>query len=207
MRIPALVMAGGKGKRMDLEIEKPLLQFLNKPLIDWVIDAVRSAKNISEFYVVTSPNTPKTEEKCKKEGLRIIRTDGSGYHDDLKQALMEGSFQGPVLIMPCDVPALTGKVLDQIVCTFEKDRKDALAVFVPIDKREKFGLSISSIDEFQGVPYAVSGVNVINAKKVISDGKIETSAIVTNDVELLLNINTLNDLEIAQKIMRELGKK
>ena len=56
MRIPALVLAGGKGKRMGLAIEKPLLPFLGKPLIDWVVEAVKSAKKVSEFYIVTSEN-------------------------------------------------------------------------------------------------------------------------------------------------------
>ena len=201
-------MAGGKGKRMDLMVEKPLLQFLGKPLIDWVLNAVKSAKEVSDFYVVTSLDTPKTEKKCIEEGLRIIRTDGKGYHDDLKQAILRGGILGPVLIMPSDVPALTGEALDNIISAYEKNGKDALAVFVPIQKREELGLSISSIDEFHGVPYAVSGVNILNSKRILFEGKIETGAIVTNEIELLLNINTLKDLEIAEKIMqRESSKK
>jgi adenosylcobinamide-phosphate guanylyltransferase len=201
-------MAGGRGKRMDLAIEKPLLQFLGKPLIDWVVNAVKTANKVSYFYVVTSPNTPKTEEKCVKEGLKIVRTDGKGYHDDLKQAILKGGFQGPVLIMPSDVPALTGQALDRIVLAHEKDGRDAFTVFVPIEKRQELGLSVSSIDEFGGVLYAVSGVNIIDSRGIGFEGKIATGAIVTDEVELLLNINTLKDLEIAERIMlKELGKK
>jgi adenosylcobinamide-phosphate guanylyltransferase len=193
---------------MDLTIEKPLLEFLDKPLIDWVLSATKAAKKISKVYVVTSPNTPMTTEKCAREGWRIIKTDGKGYHDDLKQAVAEGGFRGPVLIMPSDVPALTGEALDKIIAAHEKNRKDALAVFVPIQKREELGLSISSTDEFQGVEYAVSGVNIIESRRILSEGKIETEAIVTDEVELLLNINTLKDLEIAEKILHQkIGKK
>jgi GTP:adenosylcobinamide-phosphate guanylyltransferase len=50
MKVPALIMAGGKGKRMGLPVEKPLLPFLDKPLIDWVVEAVESAEKVSEFY-------------------------------------------------------------------------------------------------------------------------------------------------------------
>jgi adenosylcobinamide-phosphate guanylyltransferase len=196
-------MAGGKGKRMALTIEKPLLEFLDKPLIDWVLSAAKAAKKILKVYVVTSPNTPMTMEKCAREGWRILKTDGKGYHDDLKQAVVEGGFRGPVLIMPSDVPALTGEALDKIITAHEKNRKDALAVFVPIQKREELGLSISSTDEFQGVEYAVSGVNIIESRRILSEVKIETEAIVTDEVELLLNINTLKDLKIAEKIMQQ----
>jgi adenosylcobinamide-phosphate guanylyltransferase len=203
LKIPALIMAGGKGTRMGLPVEKPLAPFLGKPLINWVVNAVKSAKNISGMYIVTSPNVPETERKCAKEGLRILKTDGKSYHDDLKQAMLKGGFQGPVLIMPSDVPALTGDVLDRIVAAYEKNGKDALAVFVPIEKRQELGLSISSTDEYKGVWYAVSGVNIINAKRILFEGKIETGAIVTDEVEVLLNVNTLEDLQIAERIMRE----
>ena len=59
MMIPALIMAGGKGSRMGLPTEKPLLPFLGKPLIDWVADAILTAKKVTEFYVITSANTPR----------------------------------------------------------------------------------------------------------------------------------------------------
>ena len=51
--------------------------------------------------------------------------------------------------------------------------------------------------------YAVSGVNIVNGSKIQGDGKIETGALITEEVEVLLNINTLKDLEIAEKIMRK----
>ena len=46
---------------------------------------------------------------------------------------------------------------------------------------------------------AVSGVNVINGAKIQGEGKIETSAIIAEETEVLLNINTTKDLEIAEK--------
>ena len=53
-----------------------------------------------------------------------------------------------------------------MVGEFEVCGKDFLAVFVPIKKGKDLGLSISSTDEYKGVWYAVSGVNVINGAKV-----------------------------------------
>ncbi|GAG23692.1 unnamed protein product, partial [marine sediment metagenome] len=97
MRIPALIMAGGKGTRIGKAIEKPLLLFLGKPLIDWVVGAVKSAEKVSEFYVVTSGNAVETERKCLKNGLKVIRTNGKSYHDDLKQAILETQLPGPIL--------------------------------------------------------------------------------------------------------------
>ena len=206
MMVPVLIMAGGKGSRMGLSTEKPLLPFLGKPLINWVTEAIMDTKKVSEFYVVTSSNTPETEKHCLRKGWKVLHTDAKGYHNDLKQAVSMANLVGPVLTMPSDVPAITGKVLDKIVDTFEVCGKDFLAVFVPIKARQDLGLSISSTDEYKGVWYAVSGVNIIDGTKIPGEGKIETSAIITDETEVLLNINTIKDLEIAEKILKKTKK-
>ena len=206
MKVPALIMAGGKGKRMGLPVEKPLLPFVGKSLLDWVAEAVASAEKVSEFYVVTSENTPETEKRCKSKGWKFLRTDAKGYHSDLKQAVRDAGLAGAVLTIPADLPAVTGRFLDKVIGEFEVCGKDFLAVFVPIEKREELGLSVSSTDEYKGVWHAVSGVNIVNGGKIQEEGKIETSAIITEETEVLLNINTLKDLEISEKIMREQGK-
>jgi adenosylcobinamide-phosphate guanylyltransferase len=206
MKVPTLIMAGGKGSRMGLPTEKPLLPFLGKPLIDWVAEAVLNAKKVSEFYIITSSNTPKTEKHCFTKGWKVLHTDAKGYHNDLKQAVSTAELTGPVMTMPSDVPAITGPVLDKIVDAFEACGKDFLAVFVPIKSRQDLGLSISSTDEYKGIWYAVSGVNIINGTKILGEGKIETSAIITEETEVLLNINTTKDLEIAQNIMSKTRK-
>ncbi len=201
MKIPALIMAGGRGSRMGLPTEKPMLPFLGKPLLDWVTSAVLSATKISEFYIVTSANTPKTEAHCKEMGWKTVHTEAKGYHDDQKQAIRQLGWMGPVLTMPSDVPAITGPVLDRVVDEFEASGKDFLAVFVPIEKRQELGLSISSTDEYKGVWYAVSGVNVINGAKTLGEGKIETAAIITEDPQVILNVNTTKDFEVAERLM------
>jgi len=202
MKLPALIMAGGKGTRISLPIEKPLLPFICKPLIDWVAEAVINANNVSEFYVVTSPNTPQTEKHCQSKGWKVLIADAKGYHNDLKQATLIEGLMGPVLTVPADSPAVTGKFLDKIISQFEICGKDFYAIFVPIKARETLGLSVDSTDEFMGEWYAVSGVNIVNGAKIQGKGKIETSALITEEVEVLLNINTLKDLEIAEKIMQ-----
>jgi adenosylcobinamide-phosphate guanylyltransferase len=206
MKVPALIMAGGKGSRMGLPVEKPLLLLLGKPLIDWVTIAVASAKNISEFFVVTSSNTTQTEKHCQSMGWKILHTDAKGYHNDLKQAASIAGLTGPILTVPADSPAVTGKFLDKTINQFQHSGKDFFAVFVPIQTREDLGLSVDSTDEYMGQWYAVSGVNVVDGTKIQMEGKIETSAVITEEVEVLLNINTLKDLEVAEKIMHQNAK-
>jgi adenosylcobinamide-phosphate guanylyltransferase len=193
-------MAGGKSRRMGLTVEKPLLSFLGKPLIEWVVKSVQSAKKVSGFHVVTSGNTLETEKKCLNDGLQVLRTEGKGYHEDLKQAILSAKLLCPILVIPSDIPAITGEVLDRVISTYWESGEDALAVFVPMEAREGLGLSISSTDYHDGILYAVSGVNIINGSR-INEKKIPTEAIITEEIEVLLNVNTPKDLHIAEKIM------
>ncbi|MCW4010221.1 MAG: NTP transferase domain-containing protein [Candidatus Bathyarchaeota archaeon] len=202
LRVPALVMAGGRGKRIGMPVEKPLLPLLGKPLIDWVTDAAKSAGRISEVYVVTSGNTAETEKHCVERGLRVVRTDAKGYHDDLKQAIAKTGIDSSVLTVSSDVPALTGRFLDRVVLMYEKNGVDALTVLVPVEKRKKMGLSVSSVYPFGGADYCVSGINVINGKKS-ADEKLSERAFITEEIEAVLNVNTLNDLEIATKVLTQ----
>jgi GTP:adenosylcobinamide-phosphate guanylyltransferase len=196
-------MAGGQGKRMGLPLEKPLLSFLGKPLIDWVAEAVISAENVSEFFIVTSSNTTETEKHCRGRGWKILHTAARGYHDDLKQAAHYAGLTGAILTVPGDLPAVTGRFLDKVIKMFEASGKDFFAVFVPIEKRQSLGLSVDSTDEYLGVWYAVSGVNIVNGEKIQGEAKIETAAIITEDIEVLLNINNVKDLEIAEKLVSD----
>jgi adenosylcobinamide-phosphate guanylyltransferase len=203
MNVAALIMAGGKGERMGLTIEKPLLTFLGKPIIERVVEAVESAKKVSEFSVVTSKNTPETENRCLRLGLQVIRTDGRGYHDDLKQAVLKAQLGCPVLTISSDLPALRGTFLDRVISVFEKAKKDAVTVLVPIKKRKELNLSISSIYEYKGQPYAISGINIIDGAK-ISEDKIDEFAMISEEMDAVLNVNTLKDREIAQRIVENL---
>ena len=199
-------MAGGKGSRLGLPVEKPLLSFLGKPLIDWVVEAIESSKKVSEFYVVTSKDTLETEKKCLKDHWKIVRTEGKGYHDDLKQAILSARLQCPVLTISSDLPALTGKFLDRIISVYEKRENDALTILVPVKKREELKLSASPTYDYEGIAYVISGVNLIDGAKIL-EKKLNECAVITEEIEATLNVNTLKDLDIAEKMVRRQKRK
>jgi adenosylcobinamide-phosphate guanylyltransferase len=203
MNISALVMAGGKGSRLGVAVEKPLLSFLGIPLIDRVANALVNAKKVTEFTIVTSPNTPETEKRCLQNGHKVFRAYGNGYHSDLKQVILEKKFDCPVLTVSADLPTLTGTFLDSVIDDFERCGLSAYVVYVPVAARERLGLSVSSIDVFEGKTVAISGVNIIDGSK-INDPKIPSGALVTDDVAVLYNVNTLKDLELSECAIRKL---
>jgi adenosylcobinamide-phosphate guanylyltransferase len=204
LKVPALVMAGGRGSRMGLPTEKPMLLFLGEPFISRVVAAVLASKSVSSLTVVTSPNTPLTEALCRQKGLDVFRAGGNGYHLDLKEVIAKKNLKCPLLTVSADLPTLTGEFLDKAVAAFLKCGKDALAVYVTIAARERLGLSTSSLDRFEGQSVCISGVNIIDGAK-INQPTIPSGALIEDDNAVLFNVNTAKDLEIAQALVA--GKK
>ena len=47
----ALIMAGGKGTRMDLDYEKPMIKVNGRPMISYVIEALIESEFIDKILV------------------------------------------------------------------------------------------------------------------------------------------------------------
>lgn len=203
MKFSALIMAGGKGKRFGSNVEKPLAFFMGKPLITWVVEALRSSSKVSDFYVVTSPNTPETEKKCLQEGLKVIRAEGKGYHEDLKYAIVKGALYHPVLIVSSDLPALTGNFIDNVLSIYERCGKPALTILVPIEKFRELGLSTLSLYNYKGVDYVVSGINVLDGAKIF-EKEMDQETLVLEDIEAVININSYEDLKRAELLLSKI---
>ena len=198
----ALIMAGGKGKRIGGKTEKPLIKLLGKPMIRWVIEATTAAEKISEVYVVATNRTPKTLEEVSKAPVKVIKTDGKGYHMDLQQAILDSNLKYPVLAISADMPLLTGEYLDQVISHYWKAGKPALTVLVPIEACRRHCVDPTSLYPFEGKSYAVSGLNVVDGRKLL-EGEQEQEVLISDRIEVAINVNTRRDLEAAEKYLRE----
>ena len=58
--IYAILMAGGRGTRLKVPVEKPLFKLHEKPLIKYVLDNLNSSKLVDEIIIAVSPNVPQT---------------------------------------------------------------------------------------------------------------------------------------------------
>src|SRR3990172_9554846 len=131
--MPSLIMAGGRGTRMGGNIEKPLVEILGKPMIQWVIEAALAAEKISETYVAVTGQTPKTIEEVSKLPVKMIKTGGKRIQMVLQQAILNNNLSRPVLTISADLPLLTGAFLDQVISHYWKAGKSALMTLVPVE--------------------------------------------------------------------------
>src|SRR5512147_2821103 len=103
MTITALVMAGGKGTRMTLAGEKPLLIFKGKPVVEHVLDVLMQVKQIDRVVVAVSDYTKETAVHLSEFPVTVLKTPGKDYVSDMGFAVRTLKLQ-TILTISCDMP-------------------------------------------------------------------------------------------------------
>jgi adenosylcobinamide-phosphate guanylyltransferase len=205
MGVVALVMAGGKGTRMRISEEKPLINVCGKPVIEYVLAALKSAKKIDSIIVATSSCTPKTAKLMKHHKVKVVETPGKDYVSDMGYAAQKLGL-GVFLAIAADLPLVTAEVVDAIVERYEGCGKPALTVAVPIETKTKLGMCIEysfKADDREVVPV---GINVIDGHKRYGDEWLDQDICLLNLEELAVNINTVSELQLAERLLSEKKK-
>ena len=198
--IYAILMAGGMGTRLKVPCEKPLFKLHDKPLIKYVIDNLKSSRLIDKIVIAVSPNTRQTTEYLRSlnEDYKILDTSGDDYLKDLSYILdyfEKRSKEDILVFINADLPFISSQTIDDVITHYLASDKDALSVLVPVEVFEDLGLEYSY--DFDGkVP---SGLNILRSENIIQD----ENQLVLAKVELALNINTIPDSEIAEKLYHE----
>ena len=197
MTVTALIMAGGKGSRMTLSEEKPLIIVGGKPVIEHVISALKNARTVDSVVVAVSDYTPKTANHLVAFPVKILKTPGNEYVSDMAYAVKTLQLQ-TVLTIPADMPLLTGKIIDDVVEQYVRCGKPALAVAVPLETKKRLGMSLSYSFEFEGKYVVPAGINVNDGTK-INEPELDQAVYVVDQPEVAININTIQELEVAEK--------
>ena len=191
--IIALIMAGGKGIRLEEKVEKPLVKINGMSMIQYVIDALENSKKIDEILVATSINTPKTTEFLKNKGIPTIMTTGKDYVHDLGQILSKFTESDIILTITADLPLITGEIIDHIITIYEKSTKPAMSVMVPAHLFTEYGLKpTTTFDNL--VP---SGLNILRGINKTQNEQV----LIIEKIELALNINTCEDIKLLKKLV------
>jgi len=198
MGVTALVMAGGKGSRMALSEEKPLLQVGGKPVIAHVLAALKNAKKVDFVVVAVSDYTPKTAKLMSKFPVSFIQTPGKEYVSDMGYAVRALKLQ-TVLAIGADFPLITAEVIDAIVEYYEQSGKPALSVAVSMEIKAKLGLGGNYGFELNGKRVVPAGINVIDGRR-IDEEEMDEEIYVSDRKEVAVNINTIQELRIAEEL-------
>ena len=194
----ALVMAGGKGTRMGFcGVEKPMIEVGGVYTVERVINALKDSKNIDKILVSVSPNTPDTERYVNELGVETIRTSGEDYVQDLHDSfrVLKGKY---VLTCPSDMPLLRPFTVDAFVDYFLKNPNDSMTAIIEEDVVTNSGFTPSYDFDYEGKKWVLSGMNIMDREKILSDVVLNYSYFMTDWVDLAINMNTEYELKMAR---------
>jgi len=196
----ALIMAGGRGSRMNTSSEKPMMEILGKKMIEIIIENLKKTDEIVDIYVSITKNTPKTKEYLRTyhSDITIIETKGISYHDDLKESIKTENLYFPLLVLPADMPLVQSEFLKQIIQVYRRTGKESLSIFIKTEKRRLHGSEMFELDGEKVVP---SGINIIDGS-FIDLKEIPQFNLLLEYHPRFINVNTEEDLILAQEYLK-----
>lgn len=193
----ALVMCGGRGTRLDADVEKPLFEVGGEPMVDRVLDALAGSR-VATIYAAVSPNAPATRAHLAADGNDpsrsctvapiLVETPGEGYVADLEVALQTTGT--PVLTVAADLPLLSADLVDELLAVQARGG-GSLTVAVPLERKRRLGTSVDSETVVDGLVPA--GINVV------ADG--EGTIYERDDLQLAVNVNRRSDGVLAEDLL------
>ena len=201
MQITAVVMAGGKGKRMGAAEEKPMLRVGGKPVIERVITSLLKAEKVGSVVVAVSGSTPKTAAFVRRFPVSVLETPGKGYIQDLQFAVKKLGLER-VLAVASDLPLITSDIVDDVLLRYEQCGRPALTVAVPIETKAKLKVCVEYDFEADGKTVVPTGINVIDGR-LIDGGWMEQEVYVLDREEVAVNVNTQEDLKLAERLYQK----
>jgi bifunctional UDP-N-acetylglucosamine pyrophosphorylase/glucosamine-1-phosphate N-acetyltransferase len=112
--VTVVVLAAGKGVRMNSKIPKVLHPVAGRPMLLWSMAAAR-ALDPERTLVVTNPAQDGVQAALNGEGQTVPQRDQLGTGHALAQVSAEHRSAGPVVVIYADTPLLRGETLGQLV--------------------------------------------------------------------------------------------
>ena len=191
-------MCGGRASRMQQGgIEKPLLKVHGITMVERVISALASSYRFDRIVAAVSPNTPKTKEFLKSRSIKTIETSGEGYSKDLSHLLSKLKPE-KVMSVPCDIPLLNSQIIKEILNTllYRQEQEPAISIMLEKGFVEGIGVKPSVVlDQF-----CHSGITIFNTMAVDTE-PVKEHYIIMNRKEIAINVNTKEELELAEKLL------
>ncbi len=118
MKTQIIILAGGKGKRMNAEMSKVLVPFNGKPMIDYLLDASKHSGLDSKPILVVGYKKEEVMNHLGDTVDYVFQEEqlGTGHAVKVTENSIADSIEN-VLVLYGDAPAVTGAMIANLVAT------------------------------------------------------------------------------------------
>ena len=173
-----LIMAGGKGTRMQSNEEKLLLEY-KKPLVLHVIDALKDSNCFEKIIA--------------ENNVTVFETLGENFVTDLNNILKD--LDDYVFVTSGDLPLLDENIVKQIVNTTNHE-KTWTSIITTKSFQSSLNLEPECIISFNDENYVNTGISIVNASEIKNLDSVYENYLIINDKRVCLNVNTKTDFEL-----------
>lgn len=145
----AVILAGGEGKRMKSDIPKPMNEVLGKPMLRWVIDAVKAA-GVNDICVVTGYKKEITEEYLSSlpfpvETVYQRERLGTGHAVMMAEEFLRMK-KGDVVILCGDAPFMDADTIRGAYKQHDEENCSATVISAMLDDPTGYGRIVRNPD-------------------------------------------------------------
>ena len=117
--VTAVILAGGKGRRMDGK-DKGLVELANRPLIEYVIDAIKPQV---ESIIL---NANRNQEQYSSYGYPVVSDALADYQGPLAGFIcaMKSSTTSHIVTLPCDGPFLPKDLVARLISSLTENNAE-----------------------------------------------------------------------------------
>jgi bifunctional UDP-N-acetylglucosamine pyrophosphorylase/glucosamine-1-phosphate N-acetyltransferase/UDP-N-acetylglucosamine pyrophosphorylase len=170
----AIVLAAGKGTRMESDLPKVLMPCLDRPLISYVLASLREAGVNRSLVVVGYRSDLVRDALADEPGVEFVEQAeqlGTGHAVAVCRELLE-PHDGPVIVVTGDSPMLRGQSLRALLDLFETRRPACILGTLHKQYPAGLGRIVRTADgEFQAI---VEEKDATEAQRAITEVNMST---------------------------------
>lgn len=148
--LKSIILAAGKGTRMNSDMPKVLHTIFDKTLVGYVIEAVNNTGLADENYVIVGHQAERVEEyinanyknaKCVLQSPQL----GTGHAVSMAMPYLN-DFDGEVVILNGDLPLITSETIKEFVESHREKKSDVTVMSAIFEDPTNYGRIIRNED-------------------------------------------------------------
>ena len=202
--LAVIILAAGKGTRMQNPLPKVLIPIFGKPVLEYVLDIAEKLCP-TRTLVVVGYQADRIQEKFAKRDLEFVLQEeqlGTGHAAYQTEKVLK-NFEGNVLILCGDMPLIKAETLERLLnqhkkmsakCTvltlktkIDNDfgriiRDDKGLILKIVEFRDAFD-KVKNVDEFNSGVYCFDKGLFFNALSSVGDNNVQKEYYLTDTIE------------------------
>ena len=240
--LAVIILAAGKGTRMQNSLAKVLIPIAGKPTLEFVLN-VAATLNPSRVVVVVGHQADRIQKIFSNQGLEfVLQKEQLGTGHAARQAEQKlANFEGRILILCGDMPLLKTETLERLLRGHKKTKAKCTVLTLKSKAKNDFGRIIrdeegsilkivehrevteneKDVDELNSGVYCFDKDLFFKALTYIDDDNIQKEYYLTDtleysvkigcpvasvqieDVDEIIGINTPDDLQRVEQLLRD----